>query len=245
MFVEGKDFQILSVFARKLGRNSVANRSDFAVVTVEGFNPDKVKDFSRGIELTLGTQIKKGVIFDRDYRSDGEIQKIEKFLLENVEIAHIHRRKEIENYLLEIGPLEKAIRSRMSERNSRSGTNDQFEEDVEYLLEILTDPLKNEVTGQYIAKNMEYIKKENPKLDTATVATAVMGECEALWNELKTRLHIVPGKRVISILNQYLQDKYQITISTTLVANQFSRDELSQEIVDLLEKLERFRTAGG
>ena len=36
LFVEGKDFQILGRFARKLGADAVANRRDFAVVPVEG-----------------------------------------------------------------------------------------------------------------------------------------------------------------------------------------------------------------
>jgi len=56
LFVEGKDFQIFSKFARKLGKQQVANRSDFTVIPVEGFSPEKVRDFSKGMELTLGAK---------------------------------------------------------------------------------------------------------------------------------------------------------------------------------------------
>lgn len=70
LFVEGKDFQVLSHFARKLDRNQVANRSDFAVIPVEGFNPTKVCDFTQGMETTLGSKVLAGVVFDRDYRSE-------------------------------------------------------------------------------------------------------------------------------------------------------------------------------
>lgn len=56
VFVEGKDFQILSALSRKLEKQSLANRSDFAVIPVEGFNPARVLNFSEGIELTLGTK---------------------------------------------------------------------------------------------------------------------------------------------------------------------------------------------
>lgn len=64
LFVEGRDFQVLSRFARKLGRNQASNRSDFAVIPVDGFSPNKVRDFKQGIEATLGTSVLTGVIFD-------------------------------------------------------------------------------------------------------------------------------------------------------------------------------------
>ena len=66
VFVEGKDFQLFSRFARRLSLKDVANRSEFAVVPVEGYNPQKVKDFSAGMEATLGCQLLKAAIFDRD-----------------------------------------------------------------------------------------------------------------------------------------------------------------------------------
>lgn len=48
VFVEGKDFQILSGYARRLGYSAVANRADFAVIPTEGFNAQKVKYLSGG-----------------------------------------------------------------------------------------------------------------------------------------------------------------------------------------------------
>jgi energy-coupling factor transporter ATP-binding protein EcfA2 len=76
LFVEEKDFQIIASFARKLGYNEIANRSDFAVIPIEGFNPQRVREFSKGIEFTLGTSILKAVVLDRDYRSLQEVNNI-------------------------------------------------------------------------------------------------------------------------------------------------------------------------
>ncbi len=112
LFVEGKDFRILSAFAQKLGKQEIANRSDFAVIPVDGFNPTKADDYSKGIELTLGSSILKGIILDRDYRPNKEIERLESELFSFASFVHIHRRKEIENYLLESVPLERAIRAR-------------------------------------------------------------------------------------------------------------------------------------
>jgi predicted ATP-dependent endonuclease of OLD family len=62
IFVEGKDFQILGKFARKLGYDGVGNRSEFAVVAVEGFNPERIRNLKTGMEAALGGKISAGTI---------------------------------------------------------------------------------------------------------------------------------------------------------------------------------------
>ena len=88
VFVEGKDFQILSRFARRLGMARVADRSDFAVIPAGGFNPQKIRDFTAGVESTLGTKIRAAVVFDRDYRSPEEVRSIIEALQE---FCRLHR----------------------------------------------------------------------------------------------------------------------------------------------------------
>ena len=58
VFVEGKDFQIIGRFAAKLGNSAVGNRRDFAVVPVEGFNPERIRSLRTGMEATLAVRIK-------------------------------------------------------------------------------------------------------------------------------------------------------------------------------------------
>lgn len=107
VFVEGRDFQVLGAFARRLAKKAVANRSDFAVIPAEGFNPTKVKDLSEGMELTLGTKVLRAVIFDRDFRSDADVAEVRAYLKKFAALVHIHTRKELENYLLEPGPIDR------------------------------------------------------------------------------------------------------------------------------------------
>ncbi len=54
LFVEGKDFQILGKFSLKLKVLNVGNRRDFAVVPIEGFNPERIRNLVAGMETTLG-----------------------------------------------------------------------------------------------------------------------------------------------------------------------------------------------
>lgn len=75
LFVEGGDFSIISAFARKLGYSDVANGGKFAVVPANGFNPARVRDYSQGMEQTLGSSISRYVVFDRDYRSQKQVDE--------------------------------------------------------------------------------------------------------------------------------------------------------------------------
>ncbi len=63
-FVEGKDFQVLGEFARKLGLIDVSNHAKFAVVPVGGFNPDRIRTLKLWIETTLGGKITVAAVLD-------------------------------------------------------------------------------------------------------------------------------------------------------------------------------------
>lgn len=242
VFVEGKDFQILATFARKLGRQPVANRSDFAVIPLQGFNPQKVSDFSRGIELTLGGKLRKAVIFDRDYRSDAEVSEVRGQLDKFADLSHIHIRKEIENYLLEPLILDRALKRRISARNKRTDDAIGYDDNAEEILESLTSPMKSKISGQFLSRRFEYEKAKNPGLDPATINQKLLEAFEEIWNVLSTRLQIVPGKEILSQLNKYLQERYKVTLSTTAIISVMYPDEVPQEIAKLIEALDHFRT---
>ncbi|MBI4850143.1 MAG: hypothetical protein HY808_16470 [Nitrospirae bacterium] len=241
VFVEGKDFQILSAFSRKLGKQELANRSDFAVIPVEGFNPQKVNDFSKGIELTLGGKLLKAVIFDRDYRSKDETDKEITQLKKIVDFAHIHTRKEIENYLLEPAAIERALLQRITEHNKRTDEAVKYEERIEDILERLTGTLKSKISGQFLSKRAEYDKAKSPGLDLSTINQKLLEEFDELWTVLPKRLEIVPGKEILSQLNQYLQANYKVTLTALIIISAMKKDEAPEEIKTLIENLDEFR----
>ena len=80
LFVEGKDFDIIKGFARKINESGVANKRDFAVIELDGFIPEKIGIIREGIESALGSTIVCAAILDRDYRSSRECEAI-KFAL--------------------------------------------------------------------------------------------------------------------------------------------------------------------
>jgi AAA15 family ATPase/GTPase len=243
LFVEGRDFQILGGFARRLGKLSVSNRSDFAVVPAEGFNPQKVYDLANGMEITLGTKVLKAVVFDRDYRSDAEVAFISDQLKKFARLAHIHRRKELENYLLEPSAIDLAIQKHINEYNKRTEEKIKYEGSAKDLLEELSSSLKHMVSAQFLAKRTSYEKSKCPELDYATINQRLLEEFETLWSHWDTRKAVVPGKDLLSQLNKHLQAKYHITITPTAIVNSMTVHDVPDEMCELIEALEGFRTA--
>jgi energy-coupling factor transporter ATP-binding protein EcfA2 len=240
VFVEGKDFQILSRFARRLGLDGVANRSDFAVIPVHGFNPQKVKDFAAGMEATLGAKLLKVAIFDRDYRSDGEVERITAGLQSFCWYAVVHDRKELENFVLHPAVLERAIRRRLTEMEKR-GSNVRFTEDVSSLLLRLSESMKNAVQAQVLASRTQFERASQSGLHLATISEATMNDFDAKWGVLESRLRLVPGKEMMSALNDYLQSTLKIAFSTTALVDSFNKQDVSPFLSTVLFKLDDMR----
>jgi len=234
LFVEGKDFQVFSRFARKLNLDQVANRSDFAVIPVEGFSPDKVRDFAHGMEITLGTRVLTAAIFDRDYRSQDECKAELVLLKKHCHMAHIHTRKELENFLLVAEPLKRAIDRRVAERSRRTGEDVCFADDVALLLMALTEPLRHRVEAKYLARRRQYEKSRRTGLDDSTIEEGLLGEFDQVWNDKARRLLLIPGKETLSALNTYLQETYGVTVSASLIVECFRKEESMLFSVEIL-----------
>lgn len=240
VYVEGKDFQILSRFAAKLGFPVVSTRSAFAVVPTEGFNPSRAKSFTLGVEATLDAKISAAVIFDRDYRSDGEVAAEVKELQAFCVYAHIHGRKELENFLLVPEAMTRAVIKRIGERNKRQGTDLVFSEDIESALLSITDDLKHDVQAQFLERQHPYHKSLNRSLDDATITSQLLSEFDRRWKDMTSRLALVPGHKVLSRLNTHLQQAYGITITSGLIIECMSTSEVPEEIKGIIADLDSF-----
>ena len=241
LFVEGKDFLVLSRFARKLNLDQVANRSEFAVIPVEGFNSAKIRDFLGGMETTLGNKVVGGVIFDRDYRSAGECKKEMELLSRSCSFAWIHDRKELENFLLIPEALEVAVKRRIDDRNKRTNVSTDTDIKMREFLLNLTEPFRHRVQARYLARRRSFEKVKGPALDDSTVEEQLLREFEDAWGDLESRLLLVPGKEVLANLNTYLQSHFGISITSSLVVDCCPIELVPAEMKSLLKALDDFR----
>ncbi len=241
LFVEGKDFRLLSIFSRRTGKRALANQSDFAVIPVRGFNPARVLDLSEGIEATLGVKVLKAVIFDRDFRSDEEVKQHLEELQKFASFAHIHECKEIENYLLVPSAIQRAIEKKALETLTRAALTRKRCDDVEVELLNVTQAMKSRVNAQFIAKRKHYLRSTNPTLDDATINQTMLESFDTTWQSLEGRLQVVPGKDVLTALNRNLQKNYSVTVTPSAIISAMERNEIPGGMLSLLSRLDDFR----
>ena len=240
VFVEGKDFQILAKFAKKLGYDDVGNRGEFAVVPVEGFNPEQIRVLKGGMETTLGGKIEAAAILDRDYRSNLELEQIAEDCRAFCELVTIHERKEIENFLLVPEAINRAAVRRISDQAKRSGYDTEYLSDAAALLDDFATQKKSYVVSQYLAERRRFERVHSPATHEATINEAALNEFEEIWNVTSRRLAVIPGKDAISFVNQHLQDEYGVSLTPTAIIDAMKIDEIPIEIRDLIHGLSMF-----
>ncbi len=242
LFLEGKDFQLLSLFARNLKLNNIANRSDFAVIPVDGFNPQKVKDFSKGIEMTLGVSILKSVIFDRDYRSPEEVDFLIKELKTDCQFTTIHSRKEIENFLLNPDVLDKAIKLGVTKRLDQNKTKKINVRPAAEILNEIAETFRTDILSQYLAKRRHFFKNAYPSVDDSTIDKMGLKLFEDKWNTLEGKICLIPGKEALSKLNQILAKESGISITHRMIVSSFTESEIDKNLLQIIKDLGKFST---
>ena len=237
LFVEGKDFQILGKVARRLGHRRLGNRSDFAVVALEGFNPEKMKNLKAGMEATLGGKIVTCVMLDRDYRSQEERDDALRKCKEHADFVCLHGVKEIENFLLLIGPLTKAIAARLAEVGKGLRVDESW---VSEQLTDIAEQCRSYVYSQYIAEARSFFRKTEPSLHEADVNQRIIDQLDKEWAGLSSRLRLISGKQALSELNGRVQQRYGVSITPTGIIDCMESGDAGSELLGLLSTLEAF-----
>ena len=244
VFVEGKDFQVFSKYARKLNLNDLSNRAGFAVIPIEGFNPDRVWSLKKGIEHTLGGEVCAAVVLDRDFRSDAECIAIKARCREFCELVVIHKCKEVESFLLVPEAIDRAAQRRVEERTRRTGEIVEYVGECSELLDAFAEEMKKYVTSQFIASRRRFIRESTSGEDEATTTQAALEAFESDWGEgARPRLGLVPAKVALSVVNQHLQKRYGVSVTAAGIINAVRVDEIPTEMRELLGRLAEFAAA--
>jgi hypothetical protein len=153
----------LDRFARRIGIQGLASNQQFAAFPLGGFPPaERVKAVCWGIRETVGVDCIFAAVFDSDYKCSEEIWSMQASLRDERVLAHLHERKEIENYLLVPACLDRAIAAAIRERAKRDGSTAIVAEESASILELITEQMKGQVIGQHQAKRLEYLGRHGP-----------------------------------------------------------------------------------
>lgn len=240
LFVEGKDFQIIGRFAQRQLAASVSNRAEFAVVPVDGFNPERVRNLKAGMEETLGGAIVAALVLDRDYRSEEECGVISAQCRKFCDFVRILQRKEVENFLLVASAIDRAAARRVSDRAARTGTSLQYELSAANLLNDFATTKRSYVASQMLTAKRQFERTNSPNLDETTITQAALEAFEVAWATEGARLSAIPGKEALSVLNRAFQELYGITVTPTSIIDAMRAEEVPREMISLLELLTEF-----
>ncbi len=240
LYVEGEDFRILRRFARRLGLNELGAGVGIAAFPLGGFpSIQRIKAVNLGVLESIGESVLLGGVFDRDFRPDEEIDKLLKTLESELALLVILERKEIENYLLVPAALDRTLARLQRERDRRNDEPVYAARPVAELLEEITAPMKAQVQSQYIAKRVEYFRHTGR--DTSTISREAIEVFDQKWNDDQLRLHIVPGKRVLSELVCRIQREYNVTLTKAKIMELMRESDIPPDLRQTLRAVDRFR----
>ena len=241
LFVEGlSDYKIIRRFARNFALTDLASGNGITALESGGFSSwSRVQALAWGFRKTLGTELKVAAIYDRDYWCDEEINELVSSLNTEIQFAHIHQRKEIENYLLVPTVLERVVIRLITEKAMQDGMKEVPQVNVMDLLSSLTNEIKTDCQGQYVSRYCEYHRSSGR--DQATLTSEALSRFESKWTTLDTRMILVPGKKVLKAFRQRCQSEWSITLTDIRIIDGFQRDEIPLDLIELLTALDAYR----
>ena len=229
VFVEGADYQIISRLARVLGKDVVANRSDFAVIHVGGMGPTAVEELATRLETTIGVKLLKIAIYDKGSRTPDESNRILDQLKQFCWHAVVQPGTGLENILLNPKAMDRAVINRLEELRRTMPSIPIWKESSKELLETFSTALKELTQLRFTNLTNELSLSENDAF-------------ESHWINWDLRAKIIPGKELLSAFNDHLQSNYNISLSTATIGQSFAPEEVWPEIIDLVQKLDECRS---
>lgn len=237
IFFEGlNDFKIIRRFSKILGFEEVFSGIGITPIESGGFSSwEKIKSTAWGIEKTMGDALGIAAVSDRDYYPEEQLREIAREIPDNVSFFHVHRRKEIENYLLDPKPLYRSINKLIRARHGSPVEEEEFKE----ILERISEDLKSEAQAQYISKAIEYGRKTGA--DSSTISHTVIKWFDAEWKTMEKRIFILPGKKFLKKLREELQQKFGVALTDIRIIDAYEESEIPKDLVDLINQIDSYR----
>jgi len=245
LFVEGEwDYRLIRMIARQLGLHSLASGLDIVPASSEGFGSwEKVASLRWGIERALGDQLAIAAVYDRDYFCDDQIDRVYAELEKSLSFVHVHLRKELENYLLDPGCLQRALLAALHDRSRREANPLPSIDPIDAELMQITEKHRSAVSSQRIGKEIDFRRSTGTKLDSSTLHAQASASFDTQWSTLDGRLRIVSGKDVLAELRGSISAKYGVSLPDSRIVSSMKEDEMPLDLLELLKKLETFRLA--
>lgn len=227
LFVEGKDLNYLNKFNECI----YGKQLHIPTFTFGGFNNiPHIYGAANLFFSETSNQIKCFALADRDYRDERVIEKVYQDAEKEHLTLHVWHRKEIENYFIEPQILHSFIPEKLNV------SYDEF-------LAILDDLIEDQETSVFDSYANQYridckFLDNGQQWDVATCNQHAREFLQTHWTTRENKICLIGGKNFISVLSDYFQRNYQVTLSARKIIERFTPDTIPTEIKDFLKQLQ-------
>ncbi len=243
LFTEGSDdFKIIRHFARILGLDQLAAGMSITSVESEGFASwERIRDFAWGLQKTIGgdNTLRIAAVFDHDYFCEEQVRHLISELNQHIAFSQVLSRKEIENYLLVPGVLQRAADRSIADRERRTDGERSASIDIVKVLIEITDSMQSRIQAQYIARRWDWFRTLGR--DNADVSRETIESFNLRWQNLETRLEIVPGKEVLGAVREVVKSQTGASLTLGRIMQAFREGDVPNDMVVLVNGIDQFR----
>jgi hypothetical protein len=230
LLVEGKDIGFLKQFQNKMFPESGEPFDAIPHLSIGGWGG---WNYAVGSSMLLknsgGEKITVYCILDRDFHSLKEVNaRLKDAAARDVEL-NIWQRKEIENYLIVPGAIQRIIA-----REARRGVSVPSIAEVTRQLASIAEKLKEECIDG-IAEVL-ITRRELKGLKAANGRARKL--VSSVWKRSGGPLSIIGGKKVLSKLSAWTQAKFAVSLSAAGVARELTVGEIADEVKMVVSAIE-------
>lgn len=231
--LEGDDFRILQRMADTLELRGFLNRTGYTLLEIGGFdNWRSITHLNLFLKNILGADMQMFLVLDRDCRTNDEIERVKKQFTGKRIRVRVWNKKEIENYLINITVITRAVNRRLAQRG------DVITDEV--VLEQLLVDCTEEMKEDYECELFSMLSRD-PEFKKLSEKSRLKRTKELLsdkWETLDSRLDVLGGKELLSRFNRKLQDKLKVSLTAQFIASEFKEIEIHAEIKKLLKEID-------
>jgi AAA domain, putative AbiEii toxin, Type IV TA system len=234
LYFEGNDHRILSNVVKKVAGRQFLSRGSTTVMKTDGFsNWSRVSNSSWVFKNFFGFEIPVAAIFDRDYRSDSEINE---FLLSvnNADTCcRVWPFKEIENMLLVPQAIEAIV-----EEDTKQVLPGQWKQTVSAIFAESYDSIKSQTLSARIGAKIRYEVGKRPGTDIPTIAAEEEKNFSKEWLNNEFKKKVSPGKQVLSEVSRLVQSEFKLSISASRITDKLKRSDIDPEVFKIIDDIQ-------
>src|SRR3954447_9814201 len=102
---------------------------------------------------------------------------------------------------------------------------------------------KSYVTAQYLASRQRFERLRSSGLSDASISENALVEFEETWDDLNSRLEMIPGKEAMGFLSHHFQTLYGVMLTASAILDAMRLEEVPEEMRQIISDLSLFAAA--